>query len=143
MSVWPKAHIIVTADNPQQAAELYEAGAHYVLRSAKLCAERLYELLNKFAARFFGTFLATLNVWVLYQIFPLGSQMECPGGAETCDPIEMVYKDPNYIPAVVWAEAILFALFWLVSKAPKKLTLFFSNHCVLSFGWESYRQAFA
>ena len=38
-----------------------------------------------------------------------------------------VYKDPNYIPAVVWAEAILFALFWLVSKAPKKLTLFFSN----------------
>ncbi|CAK9073335.1 Glutathione-regulated potassium-efflux system protein KefC (K(+)/H(+) antiporter), partial [Durusdinium trenchii] len=48
MSVWPKAHIIVTADNPQQAAELYEAGAHYVLRSAKLCAERLYELLNKF-----------------------------------------------------------------------------------------------
>lgn len=54
-----------------------------------------------------------------------------------------VYKDPNYIPAVVWAEAILFALFWLVSKAPKKLTLFFSNHCVLSFGWESYRQAFA
>jgi len=47
-SVWPKAHIIVTADNPQQAADLYEAGAHYVLRSAKLCAERLFELLNKY-----------------------------------------------------------------------------------------------
>ncbi|CAK9005515.1 unnamed protein product [Durusdinium trenchii] len=57
MSVWPKAHIIVTADNPQQAAELYEAGAHYVLRSAKLCAERLYELLNKFAARLSKTAL--------------------------------------------------------------------------------------
>ncbi|CAK9044810.1 Glutathione-regulated potassium-efflux system protein KefC (K(+)/H(+) antiporter) [Durusdinium trenchii] len=48
MSVWPKAHIIVTADNPEQASELYEAGAHYVLRSAKLCAERLFELLNKY-----------------------------------------------------------------------------------------------
>ncbi|CAK9008445.1 unnamed protein product [Durusdinium trenchii] len=44
---------------------------------------------------FFGTFLATLNVWVLYQIFPLGSQMECPGGAETCDPIEMVPWKPQ------------------------------------------------
>lgn len=48
MSVWPKAHIIVTADNPEQASELYDAGAHYVLRSAKLCAERLFELLNKY-----------------------------------------------------------------------------------------------
>jgi len=46
--VWPKAHVIVTADNPRQAAELYECGAHYVLRSAKLCAERLFELLNKY-----------------------------------------------------------------------------------------------
>lgn len=79
---------------------------------------------------FFGTFLATLNVWVLYQIFPLGSQMECPGGAETCDPIEMVYKDPNYIPAVVWAEAILFALFWLVSKAPKNMVMFLASYHV-------------
>ena len=43
MSVWPKAHIIVTADNPEQASELYDAGAHYVLRSAKLCAERILE----------------------------------------------------------------------------------------------------
>eukprot|EP00490_Sorites_sp_Unknown_P024998 CAMPEP_0114639486 /NCGR_PEP_ID=MMETSP0191-20121206/1194_1 /TAXON_ID=126664 /ORGANISM="Sorites sp." /LENGTH=160 /DNA_ID=CAMNT_0001851353 /DNA_START=1 /DNA_END=483 /DNA_ORIENTATION=- len=48
MTVWPKAHIIVTADNPEQASELYDAGAHYVLRSAKLCAERLFELLNKY-----------------------------------------------------------------------------------------------
>mmetsp|Transcript_19163 Transcript_19163/g.43405 ORF Transcript_19163/g.43405 Transcript_19163/m.43405 type:complete len:519 (+) Transcript_19163:161-1717(+) len=47
-AVWPKTHIIVTADNPQQAAQLYEAGAHYVLRSAKLCAERLFELLNRY-----------------------------------------------------------------------------------------------
>lgn len=29
----------------------FRAGAHYVLRSAKLCAERLFELLNKYAAR--------------------------------------------------------------------------------------------
>ncbi|CAJ1347786.1 unnamed protein product, partial [Effrenium voratum] len=48
LKVWPRAHIIVTADNPEQAAQLYEAGAHYVLRSAKLCAERLFELLNKY-----------------------------------------------------------------------------------------------
>ena len=39
----PKAHIIVTADNPEQASELYDAGADYVLRSAKLCAERILE----------------------------------------------------------------------------------------------------
>jgi len=45
--VWPDAHVIVTADNPQQAAELYEAGADYVLRMAKLSAERLHELLNE------------------------------------------------------------------------------------------------
>ena len=38
-----KAHIIVTADNPEQASELYDAGADYVLRSAKLCAERILE----------------------------------------------------------------------------------------------------
>ena len=25
MTVWPKAHIIVTADNPEQASELYDA----------------------------------------------------------------------------------------------------------------------
>jgi len=45
--VWPTAHYIVTADNPQQATQLYGAGASYVLRSAKLCAERLQDLLTK------------------------------------------------------------------------------------------------
>jgi Kef-type K+ transport system membrane component KefB len=45
--VWPSAHYIVTADNPQQANMLYQQGAHYVLRSAKLCAERLQDLLTK------------------------------------------------------------------------------------------------
>lgn len=45
--VWPEAHYIVTADNPQQATQLYGSGAHYVLRSAKLCAERLQDLLTK------------------------------------------------------------------------------------------------
>eukprot|EP00440_Ansanella_granifera_P023709 gb/GFBE01025751.1/.p1 GENE.gb/GFBE01025751.1/~~gb/GFBE01025751.1/.p1 ORF type:complete len:801 (+),score=204.52 gb/GFBE01025751.1/:1-2403(+) len=47
-SVWPDAKIVVTADNPQQASMLYENGADYVLRSAKLCAERLFTLLDKF-----------------------------------------------------------------------------------------------
>jgi len=45
--VWPTSHYIVTADNPQQATQLYGAGASYVLRSAKLCAERLQDLLTK------------------------------------------------------------------------------------------------
>jgi Kef-type K+ transport system membrane component KefB len=45
--VWPTANYIVTADNPQQATQLYTAGASYVLRSAKLCAERLQDLLTK------------------------------------------------------------------------------------------------
>jgi len=45
--VWPNAHYIVTADNPQQASQLYTQGADYVLRSAKLCAERLQDLLTK------------------------------------------------------------------------------------------------
>jgi len=44
--VWPTANIIVTADNPHQAAELYANGAGYVLRYAKLCAERLFQLLS-------------------------------------------------------------------------------------------------
>eukprot|EP00928_Gymnodinium_smaydae_P021721 TRINITY_DN18507_c0_g1_i1.p1 TRINITY_DN18507_c0_g1~~TRINITY_DN18507_c0_g1_i1.p1 ORF type:complete len:772 (+),score=154.65 TRINITY_DN18507_c0_g1_i1:72-2387(+) len=43
--VWPTAKTIVTADNPAQAARLYSQGASYVLRSAKLCAERLQKLL--------------------------------------------------------------------------------------------------
>mmetsp|Transcript_27229 Transcript_27229/g.63441 ORF Transcript_27229/g.63441 Transcript_27229/m.63441 type:complete len:846 (-) Transcript_27229:55-2592(-) len=43
--VWPKADVIVTADNQGQVHLLYEAGADYVLRMAKLCAERLHELI--------------------------------------------------------------------------------------------------
>jgi len=43
--VWPQADVIVTADNPRQAHMLYEAGADYVLRMAKLCAERLHLLI--------------------------------------------------------------------------------------------------
>jgi len=44
--VWPKADVIVSADNPRQAHLLYEAGADYVLRTAKLCAERLHALIS-------------------------------------------------------------------------------------------------
>lgn len=47
--VWPDANVIVTADNPQQAALLYDTGADYVLRSAKLCAERLHTLLGNYS----------------------------------------------------------------------------------------------
>jgi len=42
--VWAEADIIVSADNPRQAQLLYEAGADYVLRTAKLCAERLHDI---------------------------------------------------------------------------------------------------
>jgi len=44
--VFPTTICIMTADNPPQAAALYTAGADYVLRSAKLCAERLHGLLT-------------------------------------------------------------------------------------------------
>jgi len=43
--VWPNADVIVTADNPKDASRLYHAGAEYVLRMAKLCAERLEALI--------------------------------------------------------------------------------------------------
>jgi len=43
--VWPKADVVVTADNPSQAHKLYENGADYVLRMAKLCAERLHDVI--------------------------------------------------------------------------------------------------
>jgi len=43
--VWPTADVIVTADTPYQAHELYEHGADYVLRMAKLCAERLHDVI--------------------------------------------------------------------------------------------------
>eukprot|EP00747_Dinoflagellata_sp_TGD_P150727 gnl/TRDRNA2_/TRDRNA2_177146_c0_seq1.p1 gnl/TRDRNA2_/TRDRNA2_177146_c0~~gnl/TRDRNA2_/TRDRNA2_177146_c0_seq1.p1 ORF type:complete len:501 (+),score=79.84 gnl/TRDRNA2_/TRDRNA2_177146_c0_seq1:114-1505(+) len=46
--VWPDARVIVTADNPTQARILYqEGGADYVVRMAKLCAERLHLLLDQ------------------------------------------------------------------------------------------------
>mmetsp|Transcript_89772 Transcript_89772/g.231773 ORF Transcript_89772/g.231773 Transcript_89772/m.231773 type:complete len:772 (+) Transcript_89772:92-2407(+) len=43
--VWPRAHVIVAADNQKTAHELYVSGADYVLRMAKLCAERLHVLI--------------------------------------------------------------------------------------------------
>eukprot|EP00443_Scrippsiella_acuminata_P048474 CAMPEP_0115264392 /NCGR_PEP_ID=MMETSP0270-20121206/50405_1 /TAXON_ID=71861 /ORGANISM="Scrippsiella trochoidea, Strain CCMP3099" /LENGTH=781 /DNA_ID=CAMNT_0002680409 /DNA_START=152 /DNA_END=2497 /DNA_ORIENTATION=- len=43
--VWPQADVIVSADTPKQAHLLYDHGADYVLRTAKLCAERLHELI--------------------------------------------------------------------------------------------------
>jgi len=42
--VWPNADVIVSADNPKSAQELYAAGADYVLRLSKLSAEKLSEL---------------------------------------------------------------------------------------------------
>jgi len=53
--VWPQTHFIATADNPFQAQNLYEAGADYVVRMAKLCAERLHELLAEHCSRAFGS----------------------------------------------------------------------------------------
>jgi len=45
--VWPHAHCILTADSPYQAQQLYQEGADYVLRMAKLCAERLQKMLSE------------------------------------------------------------------------------------------------
>eukprot|EP00930_Biecheleria_cincta_P042801 TRINITY_DN29450_c0_g1_i1.p1 TRINITY_DN29450_c0_g1~~TRINITY_DN29450_c0_g1_i1.p1 ORF type:complete len:886 (-),score=134.08 TRINITY_DN29450_c0_g1_i1:86-2653(-) len=45
--VWPKADVICTADNHFQAHVLYEAGADYVLRMAKICAERLKDVIQQ------------------------------------------------------------------------------------------------
>jgi Kef-type K+ transport system membrane component KefB len=47
--VWPTSDVIVTCDNPHDAQILYDAGADYVLRMAKLCAERLHEIINEHA----------------------------------------------------------------------------------------------
>jgi len=52
--VWPDCHFIATADNPVQAMELYDAGADYVVRMAKLCAVRLHELLVEHCSKAFG-----------------------------------------------------------------------------------------
>lgn len=43
--VWPNAHVICTAESHFNAHELYGAGADYVLRMAKLCAERLKDVI--------------------------------------------------------------------------------------------------
>jgi len=52
--VWPSAHVIATADSPEQAKVLYGVGADYVVRMAKLCAERLHELLAENRQQVFG-----------------------------------------------------------------------------------------
>lgn len=77
-----------------------------------------------------GTFIATVNVWVLYEIFPSGCLMVCPDGMDKCDASDMVYKDPNYIPAIAWIEAPLFALFWILSKAPVNMVMFLVSYHV-------------
>jgi len=59
-----------------------------------------------------GTFIATINVFLLYELYPLGA------------------KDPNFNPAVAWADAIGFALLWLISTAPKNMVMF-----CLSYHW--------
>lgn len=38
----------MTAESAKNARSLYEAGAHYVIRSALLCAERLESLLSSY-----------------------------------------------------------------------------------------------
>jgi len=44
-STFPSARVIATATDPNQARVLYKAGADYVVRMAKLSAERLHDLL--------------------------------------------------------------------------------------------------
>lgn len=42
-----------------------------------------------------------------------------------------VYKDPNFIPAAAFAEAILFSMLWLVSSAPKNMIMFMLSYHVV------------
>lgn len=58
--VWPRALHIATADTPMQASELHAAGAHYVLRSSQLCADRLQRLLTDFVSESSGGELPSL-----------------------------------------------------------------------------------
>lgn len=44
---WPNADVIVSADNPAQARQLYAHGADYVVRAAKLCAERIHTIITE------------------------------------------------------------------------------------------------
>jgi len=44
--VWPEAYVIAIADDPASAKKLYDAGASYVVRMAKLSAERIVALLS-------------------------------------------------------------------------------------------------
>merc|ERR1712224_253256 len=45
---WPKAHYIMIAESAKNAQDLYNAGSHYVIRSALLCADRLECLLSSY-----------------------------------------------------------------------------------------------
>jgi Kef-type K+ transport system membrane component KefB len=47
--LWPQAHCIVTSDSQQETADLYKAGADYVLQMALLCSERLQHLLVEYS----------------------------------------------------------------------------------------------
>lgn len=58
--LFPSSIKIVTADNPEQSKEQYADGADYVLRSAKLVAERLHELLKQYLNAGGGAELAGL-----------------------------------------------------------------------------------
>ena len=42
----PRARVIVTADSPNRAAELYAEGAAYVVIPTALSAQHLYQLLD-------------------------------------------------------------------------------------------------
>ncbi|CAE7360461.1 unnamed protein product [Symbiodinium natans] len=81
-----------------------------------------------------GTFLATINVFLLYELYPHGGAMtECAGdrlASGACEKGDMMYLDPNFIPAVAWADGIGFALLWLISTAPKNMVMF-----CLSYHW--------
>lgn len=46
--LFPKTIKIVSADNPECSGQLYKEGADYVLRTARLVAERLYDLVKQY-----------------------------------------------------------------------------------------------
>jgi len=48
--LWPEALIIVTAEDREEADELYNAGAAYVLRASHLCADKIAGMLTQHVA---------------------------------------------------------------------------------------------
>jgi len=77
-----------------------------------------------------GTFGATLNFELMMLLYPDGGeQVECTAESaptRNCTAVEgeMIYLDPDYSPALVWLDAMLVLILYLISKAPTNMLCF-------------------